>query len=240
MKKNKMLRMASALLVLTLLTTCIIGGTFAKYTTSGTATDTARVAKWGVEVKSTGNAFATEYDTDDTNVKGTIAKSVVTATESGADGKKLVAPGTSGELFKSSITGTPEVAVKVTTNAELKLTGWTINIGDGDKEYCPIVITIDSTEYKMGANTDESQHTYATIEAFENAVEDALKKDATFEPNTDLKNAYVYDRVVKWSWAFAGSDANPYQTDKKDTALGNLTTAPTIKFTCTTTVTQID
>ncbi len=57
MKKNKMLRMASALLVLTLLTTCIIGGTFAKYTTSGTATDTARVAKWGVKVECTGNAF---------------------------------------------------------------------------------------------------------------------------------------------------------------------------------------
>ena len=33
MKKNKALRAASALLVLTLLTTSIIGGTFAKYTT---------------------------------------------------------------------------------------------------------------------------------------------------------------------------------------------------------------
>lgn len=240
MKKNMMLRMASALLVLTLLTTCIIGGTFAKYTTTGTATDTARVAKWGVKVSSTGNAFATEYDTTDTTISG-IAKSVVTATGTGADGKNLVAPGTSGELFKSSITGTPEVAVKVTTSAELKLTGWTINIGDGDKEYCPIVITIDSTEYKMGASTDESQHTYATIEEFKTAVQDALKKDdATFGPNTDLGTAYVYNHNVEWAWKFEDTSADPYQTDEKDTALGSLTPAPTIEFICKTTVTQID
>ena len=121
MKKNKALRAASALLVLTLLTTSIIGGTFAKYTTSGIGTDSARVAKWGVTVNSTSNAFATEYNTDDTSVSGTIAKSVVTANGTGADGKKLVAPGTSGNLLATSITGTPEVAVKVTTSAELKL-----------------------------------------------------------------------------------------------------------------------
>lgn len=240
MKKNKMLRMASALLVLTLLTTCIIGGTFAKYTTSGTATDTARVAKWGVEVECTGNAFATEYATTDTTVSG-ITKSVVTAAGTGADGKNLVAPGTSGGLFKSSITGTPEVAVKVTTNAELKLTGWTINIGNGDEEYCPIVITIDKTAYKMGANTDDSQHTYATIKEFKNAVQNALKKDDdTFGPNTDLGTVYNYNHDVKWAWKFEDTSADSYQTDEKDTALGNLTTAPTIEFTFKTTVTQID
>ncbi|MFR0985955.1 MAG: hypothetical protein ACLSFZ_04975 [Frisingicoccus sp.] len=45
MKKNRMMRLASSLLVLTLLTTCVISGTFAKYTTQAGGSDTARVAK---------------------------------------------------------------------------------------------------------------------------------------------------------------------------------------------------
>ena len=47
MKKNNVMRIASALLVAVLLTTCAISGTFAKYTTTASGTSTARVAKWG-------------------------------------------------------------------------------------------------------------------------------------------------------------------------------------------------
>lgn len=49
MKKNKMMRLASCLLVAILLTTSVISGTFAKYTTSSTGTDSARVATWGFQ-----------------------------------------------------------------------------------------------------------------------------------------------------------------------------------------------
>ena len=66
MKKNKAMRMASALLVLTLLTTCVISSTFAKYTTSANGTDSARVAKWGFEANDSSivldNLFKTAYD----------------------------------------------------------------------------------------------------------------------------------------------------------------------------------
>ena len=58
MKKNKFMRLASVMLMLCLITTCAISGTFAKYTTSGTATDTARVAKWGVGVEVDGEIMA--------------------------------------------------------------------------------------------------------------------------------------------------------------------------------------
>ena len=47
MKKNVMMRVASALLVAVLMTTCAISGTFAKYTSKTTTSDNARVAKWG-------------------------------------------------------------------------------------------------------------------------------------------------------------------------------------------------
>lgn len=245
MEKNRSLRTASGLFVLVLLTICVVGATYAKYTTAGTASDTARVAKWGVTVTATGNAFATEYKTDDTNVSGTIANSVVTATGTDADGKKLVAPGTSGTLLDTSITGKPEVAVGVTADATLTLNGWSIPAPTTDnpsatKPYCPIVITIDNVDYKMGAADDTNSHTYATIEGFQNAINSALDKTQNYEPNTALTDNSDFKHKVTWAWGFTDGTADAYQTDAKDTALANLTTAPTIKLDYTATVTQID
>ena len=69
MKKNTMMRLAAILLVSVLLTTSVIGGTFAKYTTSDNATDNARVAKWGIKVElgaQKNDMFKTEYAKHDT------------------------------------------------------------------------------------------------------------------------------------------------------------------------------
>ena len=111
MKKNKAMRFASGLLAVALLTTCAVSGTFAKYVTTTEGTDSARVAKWGVEVTtSTQSLFASSYTKTDTNASG-IANSVQVA-DNGTD--LLVAPGTStANSLTFSITGKPEVAVKV-------------------------------------------------------------------------------------------------------------------------------
>ena len=53
MKKNKMMRLASGLLVAVLITTSTISGTFAKYVTTADAKDEARVAKFGVVITAT-------------------------------------------------------------------------------------------------------------------------------------------------------------------------------------------
>ena len=47
MKKNRIMRVFSVLLALTLISTCAISGTFAKYVTRAEGEDAARVAKWG-------------------------------------------------------------------------------------------------------------------------------------------------------------------------------------------------
>ena len=47
MKKNRMMRLAAFLLVCVLLTTSVISGTYAKYVSTTTDSDSARVAKWG-------------------------------------------------------------------------------------------------------------------------------------------------------------------------------------------------
>jgi len=78
MRKNRMMRLASALLILTMVTTCAISGTFAKYVTEAKTTDTARVAKWGVKVDVTGEtAFAEAYGASDAAVEKTAAGATV-------------------------------------------------------------------------------------------------------------------------------------------------------------------
>ena len=111
MKKNRMMRLASILLVCVLLTTSVISGTFAKYTTQDSASDMARVAKWGVELQVVGNLYGDSYDDKivlegDTNV----------AVQSLNKADDVVAPGTKNdEGFAFTLEGQPEVDGVVTT-----------------------------------------------------------------------------------------------------------------------------
>ena len=227
MKKNKMMRIASVLLVAVLLSTCAISGTFAKYITEKESTDTARVAKFGVDLAVTvDGAFATEYDADTTatdKLGVAIAKTVVA---SSTDSDNLVAPGTKGDLMASAtIAGTPEVAVNVKQEATLVLTGWEVN----GTYYCPLVITVDGTKF-YGMD-------YTSAAEFIAAVEAALDSDVNYAPNTDLTESHS----VTWAWAFEGTDGK--QTDELDTALGNYAAKTgdiEISFTYKVIVTQID
>lgn len=109
---------------MTLLTMSIVGGTFAKYISSDAGKDTARVAKWGVTVATTGNLFGTDYsassntaDNTGNTIMASTSSSVSTA--KGESRSNIVAPGTENqEGFKISISGTPEVAydIKATDN----------------------------------------------------------------------------------------------------------------------------
>ena len=105
LKTNKAMRLGSVMLVLALLTTCAISGTFAKYTTESSGSDTARVAKWGIGTSSISldNLFSATYQ----NVQSSTSKDVI-------------APGTSGEAtFEFVANGTaPEVAYKLTVTAD--------------------------------------------------------------------------------------------------------------------------
>jgi len=125
MKKNKMMRIASVLLVAVLISTCAISGTFAKYVTKVSGEDKARVAKWGIVLTMTGDElFAKEYEADDETFTGSEnsehpGMSVVSSNE-----EKLVAPGTKSkkDAFVATVKGTPEVATRYT----LKISkGWT-------------------------------------------------------------------------------------------------------------------
>ena len=236
MKKNKMMRIASVLLVAVLLSTCVISGTFAKYVTSARGSDSARVAKFGVEVAVVvDGAFASEYAATADVATGTaIAKTVIASIKEEGDPDNVLAPGTAGWLLESAtITGTPEVAVNVKYKANLELTGWEVN----SAYYCPLIITITDKE-----NNETAIHglTYDSADKFEEAVEKALNKNENYQPNSNLGDSFS----VAWRWDFDGT-SNLGQTDVKDTALGDAAADPdgnaiTIAFDLTVTVTQIN
>lgn len=246
MKKNKMMRLASSLLVAVLLTTSVISGTFAKYVTSDEATDEARVAKWGVDVtvtKGEGNPgtgmFSEIYAAQDNET--TITNTVVSDVN-------VLAPGTNGSLGKVTISGVPEVATEVRVTVDLDLGDkWKVN----DNEYCPLVFTVDGKEIKITS----------TIENLEKEVEDEIAKVILEDTNavttnnvatkqyevleSDFGDADEVDLEVTWSWPFGDSDLVSDETNVKDTALGdaaaeNASNAATINFSCTVTVTQVD
>lgn len=227
MKNNRIMKAAGALLVLVLVTSCFVGSTFAKYTTAGTGTDSARVAKFGVTVTANGTMFAEEYDTHDENAKATIAKSVVST-------DKVIAPGTSGDMVSMTISGTPEVAVQVNYTADVELTGsWTDKDGSF---YCPLQITI-------GKVTIDG-HKFNNKDAFIQAIETEISTfSASYAAGTDLSTITADGSTlapsVSWTWSFSDGD----DTDVKDTYLGDQAAegkASGISVSVTTTVTQID
>ena len=207
MKKNTMMRVASALMVAVLLTTCAISGTFAKYTTADEGSDFARVAKFGVAIEADSfDMFTNEYAKDDTTATFTGSYSVQSA-----DGADVLAPGTSGSFADIAITGTPEVAVEVEILANVEVSENWIVAGDF---YCPVVVTV-GTEKISGLD-------YTTAADFAAAIDAKIEgKSAQYAPNTDLSAEYATTNLdLAWAWAFEGEEGGK-QTDEKDTKLGN-------------------
>lgn len=235
-KKNWTLRAAVLMLALVLITSCFVGGTFAKYVTGGSGTDSARVAKFGVTVTANGDVFAKEYATDDQTVVGTITKSVIST-------DKVVAPGTksNGDFVAATVTGTPEVAVRVSyklDTATLQLENW--KDADG-KFYCPLVFRVKATTGTTVISGMEFQTAEAMKAALVNAVA-AYTKD--YAPGTDLSGKDAETLAISWEWPFeTGTDADKPANNIRDTFLGDEAAAgraATVSLMLATTVTQID
>ena len=219
MKKNKMMRLAAILLVCVLMTTSVISGTFAKYVSSASGTDTARVAKWDVvykdnvnggEVDISGNdtvsfdLFNTVYEVDAATAEEHVAKGT---------GTMIIAPGTGGKF-----------ALTVTNNSEVDAS---IKLELSESAHAlPIEYSLDGTTYY--ADFTEINTANAAI---------ALKY---IGGGTTTKDITVY-----WRWAFTGDQSTNFkttQTDLTDTAAGVAAqdADQTITITATITATQID
>lgn len=252
MKKNnnkkgngKLLRLASVLLAVTLVTSVLVGNTISKYITTGTGSPaSANVAKWGVQVTATTpNLFADSYDLA-TAVEDPSGNAITESVKSTTG--EVVAPGTASGAVAMPIglSGTPETAVSVTyklsqTNNIKIDAGTSVNAVTLDNAYTPIVWTLydkDGAAITAAGNTVESINTYLSA------------NPQYYGAGTDLStissnNAYK----IGWAWEYNGSPAtvqDTLTTDDADTFLGNAVVTPvtgantTMDLTVSATVTQ--
>lgn len=238
MKKNKMMRIASVLLVAVILTTCAISGTFAKYVTEDSASDTARVAKFGVTVTAAGSLYSDKYvDAAGNNIPGSLNLTVESI-----DTDKLVAPGTkskdAGMTF--AVTGKPEVKVKVDVvvndstfkdvflkaNNDLPnmTTGNTTDTFNNATDYYPVKYTL--TQTTTGGTTNLV--TDGKLSDVKTKLEDLTPP--SYDANTDLA-AEIGTLKLTWKWDF--DDSGLGTNDEQDTLLGDLIAGTTLTPTTT-------
>ncbi len=150
-----MVRLVAVLAVTMMFTMCFVGGTFAKYTSSGTGTDTATVAKWDIRVNGSEIATSNTFTFD---LFQTITDSDLTSAETDiapADGS-IIAPGTSGKFSiaiqnLSQVNATYAIDYTVTNDGNIPVefstngTHWKTNINDLDVTNVAIGLGTDTT-----------------------------------------------------------------------------------------------
>lgn len=245
MKKNNMMRIASVLLVAVLLTSCVIAGTFAKYTSNATGNDSARVAYWGFETDNDSIVFADlfkqsyigqEVQSDGANV----ANNGVAVEET-----DIIAPGTTNSdtftlsyVDYDSDTTAPEVAYNVT----ITTTGSAI---------ANEIKNNSNIKWKLTKTVNENTTDVVAWGTWDNMIAaiEALDGDGdTYAPGylpEALAAGTVY--TVEWQWIFeTADDSDPDNgsekatQDDKDTAMGNADILGAVKLVINITATQVD
>lgn len=234
MKKNRMMRAASALLVAVLLTTCTISGTFAKYVTSASATDSARVAKWGVDIVVEGDLFYDAYadvGTGNTETTWTANEAEATITvQADTDNTDVVAPGTKcADGLTFTISGTPEVDTQLTflltATKDIVLPAGTYEdpttvVHDNGTTEDPADVVVASPGYYPVVFTltqDGAEIATGNLAAIKDVLE---AENAYMHANQTLNTVYN----LTWEWAFDSTPADPADVsaeDIYDTLLGN-------------------
>lgn len=219
MKKNRMMRLASIVLVLVLMTSSIVGGTFAKYTTQTSVNDEARVAYWGF-----GKATATTFDLFDGAYDTTVNSDV-----------NVVAPGTAKETkfafaYTNSDEGPTAPEVAYTFVVDANITG---NYDALDKNE-NFVWTLDGTDYQTVADLLKA------IEDLDGNNDQNCYEAGTLPTGFEVGS----EHTIGWNWAFdddsTTKDAYDNAQNVADTAMGNATDLADVSITITITATQID
>lgn len=154
MKKNRMMRLASVLLVLCMLTTCVISGTFAKYTTTASGSDTARVAKWDIKLEESAMSETFTFDLFNTvkDSNGTDNETDVKAGEN----ETIIAPGTSGS-FEINLKNDSEVNAKYSINYTVtNESNIPVEYKIGDGEWTSNITTLNAADVAINMGSSAS------------------------------------------------------------------------------------
>ena len=194
MKKNKMMRIASVLLVAVLLSTSVISGTFAKYTSEKSDSDTARVAQWNIKLNDatmTANSvfdfdlFKTIVsDEDDSNEDDSNETDV----KEGTTDEAIIAPGTKGAFTihlvnASEVTAQYAIDYIVTKSDDRIPVKFSVDNGEHWTDNLADIVASESTKLAMpnDGDTDEASITIQWKWDFngDNTVDTSLGLDGT-------------------------------------------------------------
>ena len=220
MKKNWILKLAMLVMVLTLVTMPMVSSTYAKYTSSVTGSDTARVAKFAFNIKDGGTTIGTQASTVGTYDIFTYTDAGVY--DNGVNTDKFIAPGTTGSI-PVTVENLSEVDVAVT----FVLTE--TNAGGIPVYY---TVGVEAQRYSAVLTGTYGTGTYKVLSELATAM-----AGTTLEA-TDGTTPTTATYTLNWTWAF--DTAGTGQTDALDTALGTAATSSTVKLQIATTVTQIN
>lgn len=223
MKKTKLMRAALLLLVLTLVTSCFVGGTFAKYTTSATSSDTARVAKWGFTADNSNvvltDLFKNAYDTTVKSTTDVIAPGTTNSAtfkfEYNTADNGATAPEVAYTFTVSAAGSTCDQSIQNNTNIQ-----WKLDNGEWGT-WNQLITAIEALD---GNKTSDRYEAGALPDAF--------------KTGNDV-------HTVTWQWLFekTSTDAEPNAAaaqDANDTAMGNAAALAEVTLKISVTATQID
>lgn len=130
--ENKLTKFAILVLFITMVALILISGTYAKYTTTVSGSDTATIAKWSILVNGNEVAVTGSNNTVAVNLFDTILDTNGGATETDV-AKGMIAPGTQGKFAvkvqnKSDVTANCTVAFSL-SDSTLPLE---FKVGDGE------------------------------------------------------------------------------------------------------------
>jgi len=200
MKKIVTMRFAGILLITAVLTTGVIGGTFAKYVSKAQGTATATVANWTVEVNDTNITDGSEFTVD--FVENWASDKAGTVEEG------MLAPGTSGH-FTVAVENTSGVDIDYTTTATIE------NDGAGENKKIPMQLSV--VKWSGASAPDAGTYTMSSYSS-DDANEDEIEKIAgkNVESSTGVDKYEVY-----WKWKSDNDD------NSVDTEIGTLETPAT-------------
>lgn len=192
MKKRTMV--LGGLIAAVAITGYSVAGTYAKYISESTTTDSARIAQWHLNSLNDIDLFAASYSDTDANATS-------------LEGDKIIAPGTSGE-YTFTLSGTFEteytLALEVLTADSHGI------LFDGYND--PVI-------YKLAKDGKEVTNGWVDFDSLVDALEGIGENGKVYSPGELDETEYT----ISWKWAFSKSDpdAPSYQNDTDDTILGN-------------------
>lgn len=238
MRKDVLVRLAGLAIMLTLISSALVSGTYAKYTQAVTGSDTARVAKFAFNLTS-GTTTATQSQVGEASFD--IFSTTDTGLYNSGAGASFIAPGTTGTL-QLDVDNLSEVNVSVAFALAETFTNMPAGVAK-----IPLYYTIEGDDQRYSDtlagvydDSTDSDTSYKTLAELGSALAASL-------PASNGTVAQSKTVTLNWTWPFAAQAGVTGQSDPDDTALGiavataeSPAAAPSVKLAVTVTVSQID